>query len=436
MPTPMRLLLVLIFCLGCGRAPAPPPAPTATPTPPPPPRVLPVAPAPVLDPSFEGTRPDVLVVVLDTTTPGAIAAAMPHAAAFGAAGRSFPRAIAPSNSTMETVAGVFTGQPMSNARLWETSTPTLAESLKLAGYSTWIASANVVLEHPFYARGFDQTHLRIEDKTSDFPDRGEVEHFEATWAKLPQPRFGWLQLLSCHDYRIAGKDYEVDGQARGPEALAEAWDAYLLDCAATDELLPRVLGANPGGLTIVTADHGELFGHLGSYPFEGQGEHGHGISSAPLEIHVPLAMQGPGVTPGVDPRPVSILDLHPTILAAAGMKAPGGDLRGEGPVRPRVSANCYLDDSPEQEFTALLLDDDTQLIRTSGRPGVPELIRWTPGGTGLKADWTPVDPGTLPDEQRRWLYDEGRLLCVSDDDLCAQHPELKSLGYIECPGEG
>jgi arylsulfatase A-like enzyme len=439
-------LLALLLTFGCtprpdGPTPTVPPsdpaasAPNspAAATPPTAPRTLPVPPAPTLDPSFAGTPPDILVVVLDTTSPRAIAEAMPHAQAFLDSARRYPEAIAPSNSTMESVAGVFTGAHMSNARLWEPGITTLAQSLKLRGYSTYIASANVVLTHDFFGRGFDVNHRRREDKTPDFPDRGEVEHFEATWPTMQGPRFAWVQLLSCHDYRVAGKDYETDGQARGDEQLAEAWTAYLPDCAQTDSLLPRLLAANPDGVTVVTADHGELFGHLGSYPFAGQGEHGHGISSSPMEVQVPLGIRGPGFVAGDDPRPVSLLDLHPTLLAAAGMKAPGGDLRGTAPLRPRVSANCYLDDDPSAEYTAWLEPDGTQIIRTSGRKGVPELVRWTPGGVGAKPDWTTVDPKTLSPDVREALYEDARLLCVTDDDLCRQHPGLESLGYIDCP---
>lgn len=449
----VRLLFPLLLCVACAPRVEPPspdparsPSPAAPTSPPraPPPRATPspdsapITPpsqtTPSLDAAFAGPSPDVLVVVLDTTGPQGVTAAMPNAASFARSARHYPRAVAPSNSTMETVAGVFTGVPMSNARLWEPGLTPIAQSLKERGYSTYIASANPVLAHPFYERGFDQSHLRLEEKTRDFPDRGEVEHFEATWPTLPRPRFAWVQLVACHDYRVAGLDFESTGPARGPEELEAAWQAYLLDCAATDALLPRLLEANPAGITVLTADHGELFGHRGSYPLPGQAEHGHGIGSAPMEIEVPLAIRGPGFAPGRDERPVSLLDLHSTLLAAAGMTADGGDLRSDGPLRPRLAANCYLDDEPDQEFTALLLDDESQLIRSSGRPGVPELIRWTPSGAGLKADWSAVDPSTLGADQRRALYETGRLLCVSDEDLCRKHPGLGSLGYIDCPG--
>ncbi len=451
MPDAVRLLLTLLLCAGCSpRTDAPPPDPadapppdpaistppaatTPSPTPPPAPSKPPTPAAPTLDATFAGPAPDLLVVVLDTTGPMAIEAAMPNAQRFLAEARHFPLAVAPSNSTMESVAGVFTGVPMSAARLWEQELTPLAESLKLRGYSTYIASANVVLAHPYYARGFDRQHLRREEKTPEFPDRGEVEHFEANWSAMPQPRFAWVQLLACHDYRIAGMDYETAGPARGQVALEEAWRAYLPDCAATDALLPRLLEANPDGITVLTADHGELFGHLGSYPLPGQAEHGHGIGSSPMEVGVPLAIRGPGFAVGRDDRPVSLLDLHPTLLAAAGLKADGGDLRGAGALRPRLTANCDLDDQPDQDFTALVLDDGSQLIRTGGRPGVPELIRWTPGGVGLKADWTAIEPSSLTEDQRRALFETGRLLCVSDEDLCRQHPELATLGYIDCP---
>lgn len=372
------------------------------------------------------------MVVLDTTSPGAVDAAMPQARAFAEGGRRYTRAWSSSNSTMEAVAGVFVGAWMSAARLWEADLVTLPETLKEAGYSTYFGSANIVLDHPFYARGADVAEARAQDLRRDFPDLGAVERFEQSWATLEGPRFGWLQLAACHDYRVAGKDYIGQGPPRGEAALKEAHAAYLLDCAATDALLPRVFAANPGGLTILTADHGELFGHLGSYPLRGQAEHGHGLGSSPLELHIPLALQGPGVVPGVDDRPASLLEVRSTVLQAAGLDDGRGDLRSGRLAWPPVAAACHLNDGGPGDMTALLQPDGSQLLRTA-QYGMPELVRWEPAGVGLKDDWSAVDPAGITPDQRRLLFDAARLLCVSDEDLCRQHPELVALGYIDCP---
>jgi len=67
----------------------------------------------------------------------------------------------------------------------------------------------------------------------------------------------------------------------------------------------------------VTADHGESFGEEGFYC-------AHGQSLSPELTHVPLAVVGPGIEPGIEPRPVSNLLLFATLLDALGLE--------EGPV--------------------------------------------------------------------------------------------------------
>ncbi len=357
---------------------------------------------------------------------------MPNAQAFLDGARTYTDAIAPSNSTMETVAGVFLGTPMSNARLWDEGTKTLPERLTRRGFHGWIGSANPVLDHPFYARGFEQTRLRLQDIRPDFPDEGLIDHFEGVWASLERPRFGWLHLAACHDYRIAKKNYIDEGWARGPEARAEAWDAYVLDCAATDALLPRVFAANEGGLTVLTADHGELFAQYGAYALPSQDEHGHGLSDSPMEIHVPLGLQGPGIEPAKIPGPTSLLDLHSTVLGLAGLPVRGGDLlTGEG-LRPAISAGCDVYGTATMSYGARVRDDGTHAVRVDGPRDVPGLFTWTPGdAVGLQ----PVTAASLADldaVEQRALFNEAKLECVDDQELCRRHPEIASLGYIEC----
>ena len=70
------------------------------------------------------------------------------------------------------------------------------------------------------------------------------------------------------------------------------------------------------------ADHGELFGEHGAW------EHGYGLYE-PL-THVPLVVSGPGFPDEHRPDPVSLLDVHRTVLALADGVDPAGrgrDLR-------------------------------------------------------------------------------------------------------------
>jgi membrane-anchored protein YejM (alkaline phosphatase superfamily) len=420
------LFVVLILCglTACG-CPADSPGPTPEATPPPAPKVAGEAPADL---------PDILILVLDTTGTKVVQEEMPATRTFLESSRRFTRAVAPCNSTMETVAGVMTGTWMSNARLWERGLVTLSEALSQRGYHGFIGTANPVLDHPFYARGFERTHLRMQDIRPDFPDLGLVEAFEAAWSELEQPRLAWLQLAACHDYRIAGKDYIDQGWASGAEGLAEAWQAYKLDCRATDELMPRLLAANPDGITIVTSDHGELFAQHGSYGLPSQSEHGHGISDSPMELMVPLGIRGPGFEPGVVDEPVSLLDIRSTLFRVAGIEGPGGDLRsGEG-LTPAIAAACDVYDRQTSNISVRVRPDGTHVVRSDGLGDVPALLSWQPEGVGRRPH-RELSLSELDVLETQLLFSDAKLPCLTDRDLCRQNPEVASLGYIDCAGQ-
>lgn len=372
--------------------------------------------------------PDILVVTLDTTSTAALAA-MPNASAFLQGARRWSAAIAPSNSTVESVAGIFAGRWMTDPLLWEPDLVTLPEALQARGYHGFVASGNPVLDLPFFARGAEQTWLREEDLRPDFPDAGVVERFEAVWAELPRPRFAWIQLAACHDYRLAGMAEREHGWARTPAELAEAWAAYSRDCAATDTLLPRLLGAN-AGVTVLTADHGELFGDRGSYAFPGQLVHGHGVSDSPLELVVPLGIAAPGLEPGDEALPVSLLDLRSTLLRLAGAPT-GPDLLSGTGLRPPIAQACNIHGDQTASFAVLVEETGAHVLHARGAPRLPTLARWLPQGVGLR----PLEPLThaaLDPAIASALAQAVELPCVAGEDLCRQHPELVRLGYLDC----
>ena len=104
--------------------------------------------------------------------------------------------------------------------------------------------------------------------------------------------------LSDADRRLIGAAYDEE------VAFVDAQLGVLL------EGLER-RGTLREALVVLTADHGEeLFEH-GSF------EHGHTVWQELL--HVPLAFWGPGVRPGRERTPVSLVDLAPTLLEAVGL---------------------------------------------------------------------------------------------------------------------
>jgi arylsulfatase A-like enzyme len=99
-----------------------------------------------------------------------------------------------------------------------------------------------------------------------------------------------------------------------------------------DAALGRLLDALPTHFTtpplvVVAGDHGEaLDEHLDArgYAFD------HGEFLDEDVVCIPLVLAGPGVTPGRSPAAVSLRDLYPTLLRAAGIEAApaeGPDLR-------------------------------------------------------------------------------------------------------------
>lgn len=98
-------------------------------------------------------------------------------------------------------------------------------------------------------------------------------------------------------------------------ALTALYDGCLRYLDRQLELL--WLGLEQRGLTenlvlALVSDHGESFGEGGHFG------HGHGLS--PELLRVPFVLVGPGVTAQRSAAPASLLDLAPTLLAAAGLE--------------------------------------------------------------------------------------------------------------------
>ena len=119
----------------------------------------------------------------------------------------------------------------------------------------------------------------------------------------------------------------------------------------------------------LTSDHGEeLFDH-GSF------EHGHALWQELL--HVPLAFWGPGVRPGREATPVSLVDLAPTLLEAVGLPPlPGTDGIS---LWPNLSRGVAL---PKRALYAegLLLGREQKAVIDW-----PEKLVWVPRGRQLAA---------------------------------------------------
>jgi choline-sulfatase len=352
--------VITLLLLACGD-PAPPSSPAGGPAGPPV--------AQVGDDAAAGSaaHPDILLVSIDTLRAdrvGAYGDGRAHTPALdglAAAGALFREAHAVTPLTLPSHASMLTGllprrhglRDNAGFRMAE-DIPTLAESLRGAGYRTGAFVAAYVLDSAAgldqgfdtYVDGFDPRELA---RVGAF---GEVEHPGAAvvegasrwWGEAAgAPRFAFVHLFEPHAPWVPARAGE-----------ASTGDPYRDEVARADAALGRMVErVGPNALIVVVADHGEgLWEH---------GEREHGLLLGRAATRVPLIIRPPGglrSTPaggeapaarpglsaverpaGADPgllleavadapraarvieRPVSGVDITPTLLDWAGAPA-------------------------------------------------------------------------------------------------------------------
>ncbi len=246
---------------------------------------------------------------------------------------TFNRAYSPSNKTAAVVPALFTGRFTSELHrtgghfiaIYNANT-TLAERLQKAGYSTLASTCHFYMRPGFgIAQGFDtwkgyykrdsakmermDTSPQVTDNAIALVDRWYREAPRDAAGKR-QPFFMFAYYFDPHKlYRVH------DGIPRYGNTPSDRYDA---EVRYTDQHLGRLLdhlkkkGLAEDTVVVVTADHGELFGEHGSKY--------HGRDLYELEIHVPLLLFIPGMTPQRVSEPVSLIDLPRTLLDLLGVK--------------------------------------------------------------------------------------------------------------------
>jgi arylsulfatase A-like enzyme/Flp pilus assembly protein TadD len=292
------------------------------------------APAAVLG---QSPPPDILLITIDTLRADALGfagnrkASTPVLDRLAGQGRVFTGAHAHNVVTLPSHANILTGlypyqhgvRDNTGFRLPET-VPTLATVLRGAGYATGAFVGAYPLDSRFgLDRGFDVYDDRTTrgsggEAFSMTERRGdEVVAAALSWwnARRGKPRFLWVHLFDPH----------APYDAPEPFGSRFAKDPYLGEVAATDSFLAPLLGPlldggkEPPCLVVVTADHGESLGE--------HGEATHGLFAYEATLKVPLVVWGPRVVQGRDGRPARHVDIFPTIVQAAGAKAPAGASR-------------------------------------------------------------------------------------------------------------
>ncbi|HEX2484706.1 MAG TPA: sulfatase [Myxococcota bacterium] len=288
-------------------------------------------------------------------------------------GARFESAVSTTSWTLPAHAALFTGLYDSTHGLVDNGLrlapelTTLAETLARAGYHTAGFYGGPYL-HPTFglSDGFEvwescmtavpgelsDAELRAESRAPRARSHGDVTgprtlERVARWAER-QPRerpfFLFVHLWDVHydfippppydrlfdpDYRgtLTGVDFMGNlavnrrMDRRDLEHLVALYDGEI---RFTDDVLGRLLddlrarGLLGDALVVVTADHGEEF-------FE-HGRKGHQKTLFDEVVRVPLVLHWPGRLPAgrVVPDQVRLVDLAPTLLAAAGVPAPAG----------------------------------------------------------------------------------------------------------------
>ncbi len=310
--------------------------------------------------------PDVVLVSVDTLRADRVwpvarsREIAPFLASIAESGVSFRRAYSTTSWTAPAVASLLSGtypsrHGVEHGAFWRggilgqemlpEGLPLLPELLRERGYRTFGITANGHLAEEFgFARGFDRY------RCVGFSDAHALVAVLSGWLpeiRSARPYFLWLHLLDPHapytrrepyfgerrSGAAAGPGLEaLEGVARageyarrgvrpGSEELAYVEALYDAEVSHVDAVLRQVferLAPDPGALLVVTSDHGEEFLEHGGF--------GHGEHLFEEVVRVPLLIRYPDSRyAGVRVhRPVSLVDVLPTILEEVGTPPPPG----------------------------------------------------------------------------------------------------------------
>ena len=321
-------------------------------------------------------RPNVLLVTIDTFRADrvgiGITPAIDRLAASGirfTAARSAVPLTLPSHTTIHT--GLLPpahGVRENGVDALAGTHPTLAALLKGAGYETAAVVGAFVLDHRFgLAHGFDTYDDQIR-RDPDASDRLEAERpasavVDRALAWLDQgpgtrnqgPFFLWIHLYDPHAPYTPPQEFLAPTRTPydGEIAYADSQLARVLDRLRARAWLDRTI-------VVVAGDHGE-----------GLGEHGertHGMLLYDSTLRVPLIIAAPSHAAATRDEAVSLADLAPTILRAAGVAPPaamaGRDLLEMG--RPVGGARGGPDALAARPQAAPDLYSETEYPRVAG----------------------------------------------------------------------
>lgn len=351
------------------------------------------------------SRPNVVVIVMDTARPDYLSVyghprpTTPFLDGFAASATRYDRAYSSSCWTLPAHASLFSGEPPEVHGTAQANTqfpaalPLMAQELADAGYQTAGFSNNPwISKTTGLDRGFETFVDRWrpngeEEKPVGHPTVAAVSDWIGTRRDAGRPAFVFVNLTEPHmPYRppFAHAQPFVPSQPEWRRALddlfpprggasalmvrhytrrdplkAQDWprlsSLYEGELRACDDAVGRIVAALDASLDpqntllFVLSDHGE---NLGDHDHVN-----HVFNLYESNLRIALLARGPGFERGAhEQRLVQITDLHPTILAAAGVRTTGSrdalDLRGALPTErvlrasldwPKISLTVFPD---------------------------------------------------------------------------------------------
>src|SRR5882762_965366 len=293
-----------------------------------------VSAAPAAAQTPEKSPPNVVLITIDTLRADHLGCygyqkiKTPNIDGLAADGARFTRAFTavpvtlPSHTVMLTgTYPMLSGMHDFSANKLSPQQPTLATVLKQSGYATGAVVGSAVLDSRFgLNHGFDfyYDHFdfsRLEEANLDEMERpGNVVADQALeWlAKNSQKKFFlWMHLYDPHYPYHPPEPYSREYADR----------PYDGEIAFADEQVGRLLrflkdkGLYQNTVIVLSGDHGESLGE--------HGEKTHGFFIYNATMHVPLIIHLPGKSAAqVVESIVSLVDLMPTVLQAAGLNIP------------------------------------------------------------------------------------------------------------------
>ena len=250
-------------------------------------------------------------------------------------GRRFVDTTANAPWTIPSVASIMTSRPVLEITAPDGALIGIPQGLVTlpgaffdAGFSTAGLVANPTV-HEANGFGMGFTELAVPDpRAGDDPwDVRDLVIRGRSWLqeRTGEDRFLYIHLMEPHepfrDHRgdrpeppsmrvLAHRERAATGEE---EVLIRR--LYAGEVRRLDRYLAPFLEDLPEGSTaVLVSDHGELLGEHQSW--------GHGLTLFQEVLKVPLILESPGVEPGIEERPVQLLDLGPTLLELAGVPVP------------------------------------------------------------------------------------------------------------------